>query len=240
MTIRFAETITKTGAWLIALTALGLAASCGEPQEEASAESTGRVADASNPLDDFCADTQRHLAGTSLETTNIIHDKWPDYTASKPEVDETELVSHQFLYQEGLPNSGEPYVKIISCKTKSSDRIKTFRGEDAAGTQSSCGAVNRRTVERVIDRLKLDDPPEIIYDEDDSVLMGPQWLEPWPYKVAYEDESGALHFRGKGMLIPYSKLIPMPDRFKGVHYCHLVAPDYAEALLTGKIEAPEL
>jgi hypothetical protein len=163
---------------------------------------------------------------------------WKDFTASKAFVDETELVTHQHNYYETLPKSEEHYMKIISCKTKSSDRIKMFRGEDSAGAQKSCRFIHENTVDKVLSKITLAEPPTIVFDEDDAAIMGPNWLEPWPYKVAYQGRDGSLHFRGKGMLITYSKLNPMPDRFLGVHYCHLAAPDYIEALLMGKIEAP--
>ncbi len=225
---------------LAGLSILALA-SCGETQEGTAAEATGRIATGSlDDIDNFCALTQQEISSTNLVSTNIVHDVWKNFTASKAFVDEEKLETHQHNYYETLPDSDEQYMKIISCKVKSADRINMFRGDDAAGEQKSCQTIHENTVNKVLSRITLMDPPEVVFDEDDTAMMGPNWLAPWPYDVAYKDEAGALHFRGKGMMISYSKLNPMPDQFLGVHYCHLAAPDYIEALLMGRAEAPKL
>ena len=185
-------------------------------------------------LQDFCGEAQGLIATTDLKVTNILYDEFKEYTASKPEVTETDLKSSQFVLYEVDPKTDTPYSKIVSCKFKSADRIQTFRGDDAAGPQKSCGDINRQTVETVIANLGLTEEalPKIVFDEDDPAMIGPQWLSPWPYQVAYWDQDATLHVRAKGMLIPYSELIPMPDEFKGVHYCHMIAPGYVKRLLT--------
>ena len=71
----------------------------------------------------------------------------------------------------------------------------------------------------------------VVFEEDESAYMGPDWLDPWPYPVATVEDDGKLHIRAKAMHIPYAWYIPMPDRFKGVHYCHLVPPAYLQQLL---------
>ena len=50
-----------------------------------------------------------------------------------------------------------------------------------------------------------------------------------------QDDDGTFRIRAGSVLIEYSFFNVMPERFLGVHYCHLVAPDYVEGLFTGSI-----
>ncbi len=207
-----------------------------ESQESSGSKSDNVSAQSSNSLDNFCSNAQRFIANTNLKAENTLYDEWKDYTASKPLVDEERLLTQQYILYDAFPTTKEPYAKLVSCKFKSSDRINMIRGDGNAGEERSCGDINRQTIERVASELGADQTRSLTVEPDDSVFMGPQWLDPWPYEAISQAEDGSLRVTSKGMHIVYSKLIPMPDRFKGVHYCHLVAPDYVRALMMGSLE----
>jgi hypothetical protein len=179
----------------------------------------------------FCARAQQLIATTELLAINTVHHDYDAYVASKPH--EMPLSTEQYYY------FGEDGVaQIISCKMKSAGRINMAHGEQAAGEGKSCRDINQRSFNHVYAMLKAHreelafQRSDVIFEEDESAYMGPQWLQPWPYPVATVEGDGKLHIRAKAMYIPYAWYIPMPDRFKGVHYCHLVAPAFLQQLLT--------
>ena len=73
----------------------------------------------------------------------------------------------------------------------------------------------------------------LVVDDEDLTFIGPMWLRPWPFEPLYRGEDGQLHLRTRALYVPFNWWIPMPDRFKGTYYCHLIAPWYLEALLRG-------
>ncbi len=190
-------------------------------------------------LENFCAVGQQIITNTNLVPENVVYDAFSDMTASKPFVDEEKLITRQYVEYDTLPKSGERYAKLISCKFKSAERLNTFRGDGAAGEELNCKAINQDTFDKVRRRIDVMDPPEIIFDDDEVTGRGQQWIAGWPYQAVTKDADGAIHVRAKSLPVPYNWWLPMPARFLGVHYCHLVAPDYAEALLTGAIDPEE-
>ena len=79
------------------------------------------------------------------------------------------------------------------------------------------------------------DKASITIEPEETAYMGPMWLNPWPYPALTVDESGQWHLHAKSLYVPFSWWIPMPDRFKGQYYCHLIYPPYLEALLRGQL-----
>ena len=75
--------------------------------------------------------------------------------------------------------------------------------------------------------------------DDDNTVVGPLWLRPWPYQVAYL-EDGVTVVRSKSLHVEHAWWIPMPASFMGTHYCHLIAPAYLRLLATGDAAAPPL
>ena len=72
-------------------------------------------------------------------------------------------------------------------------------------------------------------------DPEETTFIGPMWLRPWPFQPLRRDEAGLLHLQSRALYVPFTWWIPMPDRFKGTYYCHLIAPDYLEAVLRGEV-----
>ena len=133
----------------------------------------------STPLDNFCTDAQKFVTDTDITAKNRFYTEFGNFTASKPSIDENELIiSQHVLYDK--TDSGREYAKLVSCKFKSSDRIQIVRGDDAAGEEKSCKDINQQTVNSVLARITLQNPPNIILEEDELEERGSNWVQPWP------------------------------------------------------------
>jgi hypothetical protein len=180
--------------------------------------------------DQFCARAQKLIASTSLDAINTVHMDYQAYVKSKPQEDPLSTEQYYYYGDDGVAH-------IVSCKMKSAERIIMAHGEQAAGAPQDCRRLNQQSFNEVYAELQAHRKmlrftrSDVVFEEDESAYMGPSWLDPWPYPVATVEEDGKLHIRAKAMNIPYAWYIPMPDRFKGVHYCHLVAPAYLRQLL---------
>jgi hypothetical protein len=104
--------------------------------------------------------------------------------------------------------------------------------------------MNRLTYDRVRDTLGpatvesvVFDPAEEVRNAENPGMTGPDWLK--PYEMTWRDESGVLHVRSKGFRVDWTdpQYAAMPGRFRGVQYCHLIAPEYLARLVTGKARA---
>jgi hypothetical protein len=185
---------------------------------------------AETDADEFCVRAQKLIASTSLEAINTIHVDYQAYVKSKPHEDPLSTEQYYYYGEDGV-------AQIVSCKMKSAGRIIMAHGEQAAGAPQDCRRINQQSFNEVYAVLEAHRQKlrftrsDVVFEDDDSAYMGPRWLEPWPYPVATVEEDGKLHIRAKAMNIPFAWYIPMPDRFKGVHYCHLAAPAYLRQLL---------
>ena len=181
--------------------------------------------------DDFCQKAQQMIAGTSLESENKVHSTMESFIKSKAV--EYPLQTHQFVGFESADTKGASLALTISCKLKTAERINNGLIESGdnevssrATNERSCKYVNQNTWHDVFSSLtsiqKVEAKKRIVFDDDDNTFMGPFWLRPWPYQVAYTRD-GVTHIRSKSLHIEYSIFIPMPARFMGTHYCHLIA-----------------
>ena len=178
--------------------------------------------------EDFCARAQQWIAETPLVAEVAMPADFDAYVESKASA--MPLVVQQF---ESRNEQGE--LHGMSCKMNSAEAIRNAgHGENAAGENRSCALVTRRMLEETVGRLQaqgvtLADLPVVA--EDDTAYMGPMWLNPWPYSYVREGDRGEITLHAKAMFVPDAWYIPMPARFKGVFYCHLVHPVYLETLL---------
>jgi hypothetical protein len=202
----------------------------------------------------FCSNAQQIIAGTEIVSTNIIHSDYnafveskalPFEVASEPDAALAPVTTQQYVTY-GYYDSGKDYPQLISCKMKSADAIQYFLGAEAASAESTCKAINQDTLDRVATSLTqseqrsivLDDDEEVIVDPDNEVMFGFQWVT--PFDPVYIGDDGELHVVSKSLLVSkFAYLPPIPgldDRFRGVHYCHLLAPEYARSILTGEVQ----
>jgi hypothetical protein len=57
--------------------------------------------------------------------------------------------------------------------------------------------------------------------------------------MTWRDQDGVLHVRSKGFRVDWTdpQFAAMPGRFRGVQYCHLIAPEYLARLVSGQATA---
>jgi hypothetical protein len=192
------------------------------------------AASASN-LDEFCTEVQHLLAATTLTSENIVYADLDAFIKSKAAPEP--LVTRQYIHFEG-PEPGMP--RMISCKLKSADHLNAVYGARTAGHEGSCQAVNGLTLERV--RTARNDPDrpsgvfdDVVLDPDEIGPSGVVWLK--PYAMLYVDDADVLHIRSKALYVSWhdERFLKMPARFRGTHYCHLIAPSYLRRLLDGEV-----
>ena len=203
----------------------------------------------------FCTDAQQFLAGTWLSPVVTIEPDFDAFVSSKVvpwhEVpgsyagNDEPLTVRQLTTTGQNPNAGGAgFAQLISCKTKRFDALNFIYGppDVAAAVGKGCRDVNMQTFERVIAAMT---PAEILSitgtgDPDDiqrPVFAADKggFLQEWVYDIAYMS-GGDLHIQSRQLnagLPPPS--FPVDPRFTGVHYCHLIAPEYARGLLLGEI-----
>ena len=186
--------------------------------------------------DTFCIEAQQVLAGTGLVAELKVHEEWETFVESK--ASDAPLTVHQYLSNP----SPEGILRTLSCKMRTAERINATEtmvaGVPAAAGDTDCAAVHRHMLQKARAGIAAQPPvverADIIIDEDDTTYIGPRWIKPWPFD-AVSVEGNELHLRARALYAPHAWWIPMPDRFKGNYYCHLVAPEYLEAILSGKV-----
>ena len=188
----------------------------------------------------FCAGAQQLLAQTSLSARVVEHADYDGFVQSKATA--SPLVVQQYFSR---PLPGDPAMAtVVSCKMKTAERISAAQpasgdAAPAAGSDQSCDAIHKDMLDAALASI---DPAQlavrrekILVDEEALTFMGPMWLKPWPFAPVSRDESGRLHIRSKALYVPFAWWIPLPDRFKGTYYCHLIAPAFLEAVLRGEV-----
>jgi len=131
--------------------------------------------------------------------------------------------------------------RTMSCKMRTAERINAAHSGDGvpvAMADADCAAVHMEMLSTVASgisaRALKRSPIEFTIAADISTFMGPSWLEPWPFNAVTRTEGGKLQLQSRSLYVANLWWLPMPARFKGNHYCHLVAPEYLELLLRGE------
>ncbi|MEY4358132.1 MAG: hypothetical protein RL469_1458 [Pseudomonadota bacterium] len=200
------------------------------------AEPASTVAMPLATTDTYCRDIQKLLAGTDLVAKNTVQPDFDAFVKSKPRV--SPLETQQFVERAGGDRSAPV---LVACKTKSADHLNAVYGPGAArGDDSTCRDLNRRTVlgvwaqltdaERAVAKWA---PQQIMLDADDVGFMGKDFIQ--PFEFHYTGSDGRPHLRAKAQLALWNdwRWKVMPERFRGTHYCRLIAPEYARALIQG-------
>ncbi len=196
-----------------------------------------------NPDREFCAWAQGVIAETSLEPAVTTHSTWEAFVESKPS--DQPFRVEQYLSSH-LPGE-RPVNTVISCKMRTAERINSahqLEGSDSppAGAESSCDAIHRAMLAQVYREVAADERAiergQWLVAEEDLTFIGPNWVEPWPFVPLTTLADGQYQLNSRALYVPYSRWIPMPDRFLGNYYCHLVAPSYLESLVRGNMKAP--
>lgn len=199
---------------------------------------TGPAPEAPTALADFCLEAQRVVVNTEVRPALVVHEDFDAFVKSKASIEP--LTIHQYVWEEdGAP--GRPV--MVSCKLKSADHLNTALGGGTAGPDGRCQDLNRLNHQRIAARLGAAGNQPVVFDEQEEVsntenpgMTGPDWLK--PYTMTYRDRAQVLHVRSKGFRVDWldARYQAMPGRFRGVQYCHFIAPEYLERLLSGQVQ----
>jgi hypothetical protein len=224
-----------TPALAFAATACALLAlaACATPRGDPSRPAAPRVTDAG-----FCVAAQALITGSRVTAVNTVYTDYQAFVDSKPAP--RPLATRQYVWFE---DAARAQPRMISCKMKTADHIRVEYGADQVGDDSSCAAINEKTLQAVLDsltraerrRLKFDAGRQVVFEPDLVTNNGPVWLE--PFAVLSVAPDGALHVKSKGMKNDWldPKLAKAEPRFKGTRYCHFVAPEYLRRALLGDV-----
>ena len=190
--------------------------------------------------DTFCQLIQNSIMGNTVPASNMVHPNYESFILSKASVDPLRTEQFTTLGKDGIK-------LMVSCKMKTPDHIQEIYGENKTNDEAkTCAAINRENVLAVIASFTLEESEnrlltdaQIIFDDDVSVMTGQSWTK--PFNFATRGDQGAVHIKSKRMQINWSSILfkLAPDRFRGALYCHLIAPEFAKALILGKVGVPE-
>ena len=193
------------------------------------------------PMAEFCSDAQRLISSTELRASNVLHEDYQAFVLSKPKV--RPLETEQFQWYE---DAARTRLKMISCKMKTTDHLRAEYGDSAAGTEGLCAAVNQRSLAVALaglkrsrhGKLRYDSGRQVVFDAEELTNMGTEWLK--SHEITWEDAQGMLHVQSRAMRNDWldPRYLKARPQFRGTRYCHLIAPDYLQRLLTGASAAP--
>ncbi|MBL8631105.1 MAG: hypothetical protein JNM81_15840 [Rhodospirillaceae bacterium] len=200
----------------------------------------GAVQAADMPVTDkgFCERAQRDLTGTTLAVNNINYDDYEGFKLSKLKIDPIELAQFVLKDAEGRPLR-------ISCKTKTSDHLQDRYGKDAATGDKMCQDINRGTVDAVYAALTDDEKAKlkiardnVVIEPDVTTYMGSNFVTDYDY--VYRGPEAKMHVLAKSLYVSWTNILFAwaPEKFRGVRYCHLIAPEYTKRLILGEAELP--
>lgn len=187
-------------------------------------------------IDDYCRAAQRLVTRTTHPVRVNLHEDFDAFVKSKALIDGPTIQQYVWRDEEGNPIG-------VSCKLKSADHLNLAFGDGTAGPDGSCQDMNRAVFDKVRHgnlrpayKTVIFDPRETVANDKEPGMTGPDWLA--PYEPARIDDDGALHIRAKGFRIDFTdaRFAEAPARFRGIHYCHFVAPGYLRALMSGRAE----
>lgn len=187
--------------------------------------------------EDFCLAAQKLVVHTTIPMKNVVHDNIDGFVKSKAVIEGPTI--QQFNWSDG-----QGRLLGISCKLKNAEHLIATFGADSAGPEGACQDVNRavyalvmRDVRKPAYREVRFDPAESAFNEKTTGMTGPDWL--LPFTLTSVDPDGALRIHTKGFITGFAdpQLAQVPVRFRGVHYCHFIAPEHLRDLLEGKAKA---
>jgi hypothetical protein len=188
----------------------------------------------------YCLAAQRLMARTEARVELVVHDSFEAFVKSKAIMDGPN--GPQIQQFNWFDAAGA--VTGISCKLKSAEHLNLEFGQGTAAGEGACQEMNRevfRLVSRWVREPKFTqvsfDAAETVENKEQPGMTGPDWLA--PYTMTYTDDAGGLHIRSKGFVVEFTdpRYARAPERFRGVHYCHFIAPAHLAAVLQGAAPA---
>lgn len=198
----------------------------------------------------FCARVQQFIAGTDMTVDNVVYGQdtyWTTFKKSKPLAQP--LTTHQYVGYQLADGERTDYPVTVACKMKTAERIRTANAGMSdvtiAEEDRECQTWQGLMLDDIYTALEqqgdsaLLSRDRIALAEENNVYIGPLWLRPELYQVAYKD-GDTVRLRSKALHVEYRRFMPVPDSFMGTHYCTMIAPEYLAKLLRGEAEAPAL
>ncbi len=189
--------------------------------------------------DTFCTAVQEILAGTTVPSELTVYPDIASFRQSKPTP--RPLTTSQVVT---LDEQGRP--KMVSCKVKSADHIRAEYGEDAAGPQRYCREITVMVHAEVVAKLEAEEPElaatirGYVIEPDEPYNTGRMYLSDFP--LAFADGDGNLHINTQSLQVNWDDwhFWIMPNVLRGQTYCHIITPEYLEALGRGQAQPDPL
>lgn len=190
--------------------------------------------------DRYCLAAQRVVTRTLIPVELVVHEEFDAFVSSKAIIDGPN--GPQIQQFNWYDDAGR--LLGISCKLKSADHLNLQFGEGSAGPDGACQEMNQavfslvsKFVREPAYRSVVFDPAETVSNEEQPGMTGPDWLA--PYRMTYLEGGDTLHIAAKGFIVNFTdpRFARAPERFRGVQYCHFIAPGYLAALLRGEAKA---
>lgn len=186
------------------------------------------------PEAEFCLAASRLVTRTDIPMQLVIHEDFDAFVKSKALIDGPILQQYHWRDDRGG-------LVGISCKLKSADHLLATFGPVRAGPDGACQDMNRavytliarEVAEPVFPRVEFD-PAETVFNEANPAMTGPDWLA--PLTLTGVDADGTLRIFTRGFIVGFGdpRFARLPERFRGVHYCHFIAPAHLRDLLSGR------
>lgn len=193
-------------------------------------------AGAGPPLEAFCLEAQQVVGRTGVTPALVVHQDFDAFVKSKASIEP--LTIHEYIWYE---DEARTRPVMVSCKMKSADHLNEALGPGTSAGDGLCQDMNRLTARRVQASLagkpeaRVEfDPAETVSNPANPGMTGPDWLKPYVLVTAGAD--GGLVIHSKGFRVDWldPRFAAMPGRFRGVQYCHFIAPAYLQRLLQGQ------
>jgi hypothetical protein len=205
------------------------------------ASASAREAPLTRTHDAFCEVAQYYISNTAQRPRNVVHADYESFKKSKTSV--APLETHQFV---SYADDARTQPVRISCKLKTVDHLVAQFGAAAAGpAQNTCRDLNHRIAQNVFasltdaERASARYPlGKIVLEPDRNHLTGSKWVS--DYQNLWAEPDGTLHLLAKTLYVEYTDWVWRwaPEKFRGVYYCHLPAPEYLRSLIVGTAKAP--
>ncbi len=185
--------------------------------------------------DTFCTAVQEILAGTTVPSELTVYPDIASFRQSKPTPRPLTISQVITVDEQGRP-------KMVSCKVKSADHIRSEYGEDAGGPQRYCREITVMVHARVVENLEAEEPGlaatvrGYVIEPDEPYTTGRMYLSDFP--LAFADSDGNLHINTQSLQVNWDDwhYWIMPNVLRGQTYCHLITPEHLEALARGQAQ----
>jgi len=197
--------------------------------------------------DSYCLDAQRVVVRTNIDVDLTLHDDFNSFVKSKAIIDgpDGKPAIQQYNWR-----ADDGRILGISCKLKNTDHLNMTFGPGSAGPEGACQEMNRQVLALLGAELGLVaysrfravlfHPDESPGNPDNPGMTGPEWLKPFTLAETNPGNDRELLIKTKGFVVEFSdpRYSKAPARFRGVHYCHFIAPQHLKDLLQGNAKPP--